>query len=268
MDPLLAVFAAAAMLRFRSLASAGLRLGRPCFSSAELYSRTPSLSSSQATGSLSTITARIRHGRCPLLDEITDEDASLPIYEYPHERLAASQFLRDVIPAHCLAYLRFLELVFPPYLPPSWPQAHTPAMQDWWATVDWLQDKVNAPGLTLRLVVAEPGSEIAFDIYRRLTTQSEGHLVSKSYYRLVCPLTLLVDKGLARFYAKVVFSESWTKDLREYPTTNWNDWADLWTRDTKRRIERLVMGSRYESMYANNKAEPAASHWEYFYQQV
>ena len=205
----------------------------------------------------------------PLLDEITDEDASLPIYEYPHDRLAASHFLRDVIPAHCLAYLRFLELVFPPYLPPSWPQTHTPAMQDWWATVDWLQDKVNAPGLTLRLVVAQPRGEITFDMYRRLTTQSEGHLVSKSYSRLVCPLTLLVNKGLAGFYAKVVFSESWTKDFREYPTANsWDDWVKLGTRDTKRRIERFVMGSRYESMYANNKAEPAASHWAYWYRQV
>ena len=206
----------------------------------------------------------------PLLDEITDEDEdpSIPIYDYPYERLAASQFLRDVIPAHCLACLRFLELVFPPYLPPSWPQTHTPAMKDWRTTVDWLQDKVNAPGLTLRLVVAQPGREIAFDMYRRRSTHFEGHLVWKSYYRLVCPLTLLADKGLAGFYAKVVFSESWTKDFREYPTLNWDDWMKLGTRDTKRRLERLVMGSRYESMYANNKAEPLASHWEYRYHQV
>jgi hypothetical protein len=40
---------------------------------------------------------------------------------YPYERLLASEFLRDIIPAHCLADLRFLELVFPPYVPHGWP---------------------------------------------------------------------------------------------------------------------------------------------------
>ncbi|EAQ89009.1 predicted protein [Chaetomium globosum CBS 148.51] len=66
-------------------------------------------------------------------------------YDYPNERLAASLFLREVTPACALVHLRFLELVFPAYFAPSWPRAGQPAMQDWFATIDWLQDKINAP---------------------------------------------------------------------------------------------------------------------------
>jgi hypothetical protein len=55
---------------------------------------------------------------------------------YPFERLAISEFLREVVPVHCLTYLRFLELVFPPYVPHGWPQAEHPAILDWVATVD------------------------------------------------------------------------------------------------------------------------------------
>lgn len=68
--------------------------------------------------------------------------------EYPHARFTASHFLRHVVPANCLAMLRFVELVFPPYFPQSWPQSNHPAMQDWRETVAWLQDKINGPGLT------------------------------------------------------------------------------------------------------------------------
>ena len=79
--------------------------------------------------------------------------------DYPSDRLAASQFLREVVPTHCLDHLRFLELVFPGYLARTWPQAGHPAMQDWRETVDWLRGKINARGLTLRLIVA--GGDLA-----------------------------------------------------------------------------------------------------------
>jgi hypothetical protein len=134
----------------------------------------------------------------------------------------------------------------------------------------WLQDKVNAPGLTLRLVVVEPqdDDDFPFNIYRRLPTQSEGRLVTASYLRLACPLTLLVDKGLARFYAKLIFSEFWTKEFRERPAIYRSSWAERRARETKRHIERFVTGSRYESMYANDRVEPARSHWEHWYQPI
>lgn len=69
-----------------------------------------------------------------LPSEQPDAAADNPGYRY--ERLAASQFLRDVVPANCLADLRFLELVFPPYEPDSWPLDQHPAVVDWRAAVD------------------------------------------------------------------------------------------------------------------------------------
>ena len=58
-----------------------------------------------------------------------------PRCDYPGARFAASQFLREVVPAHCLGHMRFLELVFPPYLAQTRPRAGHPAIQDWRETV-------------------------------------------------------------------------------------------------------------------------------------
>lgn len=43
-------------------------------------------------------------------------------------------------------------------------------MQDWWENVDWLRDKINAPGLTLQLVVAET-SDVTPHCYRLLRSK-------------------------------------------------------------------------------------------------
>ncbi|KAL2256357.1 hypothetical protein VTK26DRAFT_1788 [Humicola hyalothermophila] len=68
------------------------------------------------------------------------------------ERLVASRFLRDVIPTHCIAHLRSLELTFPFYISTYRLREDSPVMRDWRETVGWLRDKVNGPTLTLRLV--------------------------------------------------------------------------------------------------------------------
>ncbi|KAK4243825.1 hypothetical protein C7999DRAFT_17870, partial [Corynascus novoguineensis] len=181
-----------------------------------------------------------------------------PRYSYPNERLAASQFLREIVPVHCLAYLRFLELVFPPYLPASWPQAKDPAMQDWWATVDWLQDKINAPGLTLRLVGADVSCWTS-DSYSETITVAEGDAIMRAYGHLIRPLRKLADNGLARFYADLPYPWRFTEE----PENRFArlDWMKRRKRELKARAERYVMRGRYESLYANNKAEPPTSLW-------
>lgn len=120
----------------------------------------------------------------PFLDVYDQAAIPNPRYVYPNKRLGASQFLREVVPPHCLAYLRFLELVFPPYLPESWPQAEQPATKDWWATVQWLKDKIQAPGLTIRLVVAEHG-DWAPDVFNNTITTSEGDTIMRSFEELL-----------------------------------------------------------------------------------
>jgi hypothetical protein len=196
----------------------------------------------------------------PHLDKVP-EGAAPPIYDYPNARLAASQFLREIVPPHCLAHLRFLELVFPPYRPPSWPQADHPAMQDWRATVDWARDKLNLPGLTLRLVGAEV-SDFTPDAYRYQITVAEGDAAMESYMALLWPLRQLADGGLARFYADFAWPWQWTEAGRGHDTA-WDAWG--WLQDRKRevkeRAERYVMGERYEGLYPDGRKEPEPSFW-------
>ncbi|EAQ87180.1 predicted protein [Chaetomium globosum CBS 148.51] len=198
----------------------------------------------------------------PCIGGQTWEENRIPRRDYPNERLAVSQFLREVIPTHCLAYLRFLEVVFPPYPPSGWPQAGHPAMDDWWATVDWLQDKVNLPALTLRLVGAG-ANEVTPDAYTATITVSEGDTIMKAHMALLRPLTHLAHNGLARFYANFIYPWLWTEEsqVRNYKS----DWTEIENRKIKESAERYVMGDRYEGLYASNKKEPERSSWEYSY---
>jgi hypothetical protein len=194
------------------------------------------------------------------------EPGPAPRYDYHSERFGASQFLREVVPAHCLAYLRFIELVFPPYLSQSWPQAGQPAMQDWWATVDWLQDKINAPSLTIRLVGAKPGPG-APDVYTDTINDSDAHTIMKSYQELLRSLKPLADNGLARFYADLPYPWMLAGEPQNR-FARW-DWVSAQEKKLKERAERFVMGGRYEEQYANGREEPTRSFWTWFhYEQI
>ncbi|KAK3934801.1 hypothetical protein QBC46DRAFT_425562 [Diplogelasinospora grovesii] len=187
---------------------------------------------------------------------------------YPYERFAASQFLRDVVPARCLANLRFVELVFPPYPHQVWPRTAHAAAQDWWATVDWVRDKINAPALTVRVVVADdmPGDP---RMDRVNITYPEGEAILRTYVRILRPPRRLGDDGLAGFYADFILPWSSTRAIK-------NIWLrggiicerwKYWERGLKARSERYVMRDRYESLYANGKEEPAQSVWRRLYEQ-
>ncbi|KAK4033380.1 hypothetical protein C8A01DRAFT_50025 [Parachaetomium inaequale] len=191
-----------------------------------------------------------------------DEDGPpVPAYPYPNERFAVSESLREVVPTPALAHLRFLELVFPPYRAPSWPETQHPAMQDWRATVDWLRDKTNSPGLTLRLTVADVPSD-APGPYRRTITVEEGETVMAAFMDLMHPLKrLAADRGLARFYAHFPYPWKCTEESRSRAS---NDRYWVWREKIalKERAERYVMGGRYDSLYADGKEEPKPSDWE------
>ncbi|KAL2138903.1 hypothetical protein VTI28DRAFT_6060 [Corynascus sepedonium] len=182
----------------------------------------------------------------PLLERHHDyAPDDIPNYPYPYPRIAASEFLRDIVPAQSLPHLRFLELVFPPYPASTWPDTHHPAMHEWASTVSWLCGKLNLPGLTIRLVVAEIDDAPAS--YYRTITAEEGAAVMRAYMDLVRPLKGLADAGLARFHA----------DLR-YPHKNW---AWLEKMKLKKEAEEYVMGERYSQLYTNGREEPVESDW-------
>ncbi|KAK4245427.1 hypothetical protein C7999DRAFT_34190 [Corynascus novoguineensis] len=102
---------------------------------------------------------------------------------YPYERLATSHFLREFVPANCLAHLRFLELVFPPYWPHSWPVDDHPAIVDWRDTVNWLRGKIDAPALTIRVVFADFLQNPAGS--RSGTTKDEGKQIVRGYIHVI-----------------------------------------------------------------------------------
>ncbi|KAK4128022.1 hypothetical protein N657DRAFT_638421 [Parathielavia appendiculata] len=75
---------------------------------------------------------------------------------HPYKHLAASRFLRKTVPIDCLAHMRFIESVFPPYVPQGWP-LHL-AMVNWRATVDWLRTVVRSTLGRLPYVLCSPTS--------------------------------------------------------------------------------------------------------------
>ncbi|KAK4044117.1 hypothetical protein C8A01DRAFT_43049 [Parachaetomium inaequale] len=141
-----------------------------------------------------------------------------PPRAYPAERFAASQFLREVVPADCLSYLRRLELVFPPYNQDCWPYDGHPALQDWIETIDWVKDKMSTPGIPDR-----PDS-------REELSPAQGDQVLAGYDRILRPLACLGGKdGLAQ----------WAYQRRQE--------MDV----LNERAERFILGDRYERLSAS-----------------
>ncbi len=180
-----------------------------------------------------------------------------PPRSYPADRFAASQFLREVVPASCLSYLRFLEIVFPPYNHACWPHDDEhPALQDWVSTIDWAKDKLNTPGLTLRLTMA---GSLAWPPEhpdeRKTVTQAQGDQVLAGYDRILRPLARLGsgEDGFARFYADFAWPWKWVRPLYDgdRELTHYEQlraWAQSKEAVLNERAERFILGDRYERL--------------------
>ncbi|KAH6626572.1 hypothetical protein B0J18DRAFT_464568 [Chaetomium sp. MPI-SDFR-AT-0129] len=187
---------------------------------------------------------------------------------YPAHRFAATKFLREVVPADYLGYLRFLELVFPPYNHECWPHDGHPALQDWIDTLDWVKDKINAPAITLRLVMA--GSRMwhpACPDDRGGLTRVQGIAVLTGYDRILKPLAVLREHGLTRFYADFAWPWKWTKRVYERlraaddpnAILSWLDGQETLLND---RAERLILGEDQHDRLRSNEAKPGPSPWK------
>ena len=94
-------------------------------------------------------------------------------------------------------------------------------MQDWWTTVDWLRGKINPPGLTLRLAVADTGPGAPPSYYGTITVH-EGDAIMKAYMDLLQPLVPLAnDDGLARFYAHLAYPWELTAETKSATGMTW-----------------------------------------------
>jgi hypothetical protein len=187
--------------------------------------------------------------------------------EYESNRLAGSRFLREVVPAGCHGHLRFVELVFPPWQPGSWPQDDRhPTLQDWSDTIDWVKDKINAPALTMRMVAkfhSDEGSP--YDV-----TDDEAEEIMGTYFRILKPLARLGGSGgLAAFSADLswpwrrhdsAFHGSFQDQQRVSRTMREKE------RSLNRRAECLVLaGPDADAVVSHTRPEHRWGAWEYIY---
>lgn len=160
------------------------------------------------------------------------------------ESLAASVFLRKVVPVACLRYLRIVELVFGPYYYNEDPSRDRAALQDWADTVDWAKDKLNAPSLTVRVIITY--MEEREQSSRRVWT--EEHLQLADQRRIVSPLARV---GLDNFYAQFAFCK-WGGEK-----SGCSDRVENWEKNLKEKLEKLVLGHKYNSPYLSRGQEPS-----------
>ncbi len=192
------------------------------------------------------------------------ETASTEEY-YPYERLAASHFLRDAVPADCLAHLRFLELVFPPYMPHDWPVDEHPAIVDWRDTVNWLRGKIDAPALTMRVVFADflynPAAR------RGGTTKDEGMQIVRGYMHITQALKPLVKHdGLASLFVQAAFPWSWARNAIRQGQHPDDWWSQRLAEEEQRLNEHLERIPGCEAIvHSRNKPEPRMSAWQTWY---
>lgn len=185
--------------------------------------------------------------------------------DYQFETFAASQFLRRVIPQHCLGYLRFIELTFSQFTPEERPRDGHPALLDWDDTIDWLKDKLSLRVLTLRLVVTGNTDFVRGSRRSYEWTREQGHAILATYNRILLPLQLLgtaPDGGLARFYAVLPWPLKWSRLARDQIDDNGLKWLEAKDAELKRRAEKFVMGDRYESVSLAT-VEPGRSVWDW-----
>ncbi|EOO00339.1 hypothetical protein UCRPA7_4156 [Phaeoacremonium minimum UCRPA7] len=185
---------------------------------------------------------RLTHGIPEELSRLADG-----LGGYPGSRFGASYFLRDVVPESCLGQLRFLELVFPPYPPYTWPAEDHRVLVDWAETVEWARARLNIEGLTVRLVMADQSEWEPRDDRKDMTAE-QGREVIEGYWRILRPL-----RELRRFYACFVSPWRWSEGVGSPEA------ASAKERELKELAERFVLGERYQLQCSAE--EPEESLW-------
>ena len=199
----------------------------------------------------------------PIQYEASTPSAASNEKYYPYERLTASDFLRNAVPAHCLGDLRFLELVFPPYVPHGWPLDEHPAVVDWRATVNWMRGEINALALTIRIVFTDflHGQVVG----RRWLSKDQGMYIVKGYKRIIYPFRHLVkDDGLAALYVQATYPWRWTQNTIRYIQLHGGEhWLAETEQILKEHCERIPGCDA--SVDSRNKPEPRKSVWQRWY---
>jgi len=130
------------------------------------------------------------------------------------ERFEASIFLQDIIPAHFLPRLRFLEVVFPP-LDEEYLSPRCSALHDWDNTIDNIMKKLDRPNLKVRIYFADFYDASYASLFCKKITRKEGMTkVASAYMRIVRPLERLKAHGLSQLFVHAAWPWSWTEEGR------------------------------------------------------
>jgi hypothetical protein len=122
-------------------------------------------------------------------------------------RLETSNFLASVVPLKALGFIKFLEVVFPPFND-GYLRPYEPAYQDWLRTIYYVRDKLYLPTLTLRVYMADHYPNGAgVTPFRSNITKEQGMTIFRMYARTLGPLSELNEMN--RFFAHLAWPFAW-----------------------------------------------------------
>ncbi|KAK4103512.1 hypothetical protein N658DRAFT_505199 [Parathielavia hyrcaniae] len=176
----------------------------------------------------------LQPGSSPGPGELPNSLIQRDSYTYVFKNFAASEFLRDIMPAPALARPR----------PPPLPRASLPALP--------LGDLAGAGTPGSAGLASRDESNGAPDPAE--ATAEEAAALLGAYTNLLVR-TAPGTGGGAGARPRAL--------LRPLLLPSYDPWLER--RDLKERLERYVMGARYESLYTGGREEPAPSDWDEMY---
>jgi hypothetical protein len=140
---------------------------------------------------------------------ITPSNGCTRVAECTPSRLEASIFLTRTVPPNALRFLRFLELVFPPF-DEDYLRLDEPAYQDWLQTIDYVGDKLCLPTLTLRIYMADH-DPCGYDVTssRMNMTKQQALTILSMWVRTFRPLSKLNE--MKCFFVHLAWPFAWTR---------------------------------------------------------
>ncbi|KAL8737158.1 MAG: hypothetical protein Q9181_001976 [Wetmoreana brouardii] len=164
--------------------------------------------------------------------------------ESTRSRLEASIFLKDVMPLNALPFLRFLDIIIPPF-EDDYLRPNEPAYQEWLETIDWIKGKLCLSMLMLRICAADClMTSINTTTYRSKITQEQAQMILGMYGRTVAPLSRL--NSLHRFFAHFAWPFAWTQIGRRLLEDNLG-LVQQQVQKWEQMAEEIVMGNDYNS---------------------
>lgn len=145
----------------------------------------------------------------------------------PPDYLDVSTFLTSVVPRNALRFLTFLEVVFPPF-DDSYMGLNGAGYQSWLEVINFINDSLCLPILTLRICVANPWfpSSETGSVLNSMTVERLKKITA-AYLQIVHPLSKI--DGSRKLFVDATWARQW------HP-----EWSKTYGRRTSHRLERYT----------------------------